>query len=190
MSKIALVGDVSGTGTLSIAAPNTSTDRTLTLPDNTGTIITTASTFAGTGPAFSAVFSSGSQSISINTATKIQFPTEEFDTASCYDNSTNYRFTPTTAGYYQVSTAVQFGGSVTSFTSATLSIYKNGSGFKRMYVASTSYGQAPALSALIYLNGSTDYVEVYGTVSGSSGSPGINAGAELTYFQAALVRAA
>ena len=40
MSKIALTPNVSGTGTLTIAAPNTSTDRTLTLPDSTGTIDT------------------------------------------------------------------------------------------------------------------------------------------------------
>ena len=39
MSKIALTPNASGTGTLTIAAPNTSTDRTLTLPDETGTII-------------------------------------------------------------------------------------------------------------------------------------------------------
>jgi hypothetical protein len=43
LSKIALSGNASGTGTLTIAAPNTSTDRTLTLPDNTGTIVTTGS---------------------------------------------------------------------------------------------------------------------------------------------------
>jgi hypothetical protein len=40
MSKIALVGDASGTGTLSIVAPNTSTDRTLMLPDESGTVLT------------------------------------------------------------------------------------------------------------------------------------------------------
>jgi len=40
MSKIALTPNASGTGTLTIAAPNTSTDRTLTLPDSTGTIDT------------------------------------------------------------------------------------------------------------------------------------------------------
>jgi hypothetical protein len=42
MSKIALSGNASGTGTLTIAAPNTDTDRTLTLPDATGTLATTA----------------------------------------------------------------------------------------------------------------------------------------------------
>ena len=38
MSKISLTGNPSGTGTLTIAAPNTNTDRTFNLPDNTGTI--------------------------------------------------------------------------------------------------------------------------------------------------------
>jgi hypothetical protein len=38
MSKIALTPDASGTGTFTIAAPNGNTDRTLTLPDATGTV--------------------------------------------------------------------------------------------------------------------------------------------------------
>lgn len=38
MSKIALTPNASGTGTLTIAAPNTNTDRTLTLPDAAGTV--------------------------------------------------------------------------------------------------------------------------------------------------------
>ncbi len=40
MSKIALSGNASGTGTFTIASPNGNTDRTLTLPDNTGTLVT------------------------------------------------------------------------------------------------------------------------------------------------------
>lgn len=47
MSKIALSGNASGTGVLTIAAPNTNSDRTLTLPDNTGTLLTTASNLSG-----------------------------------------------------------------------------------------------------------------------------------------------
>jgi hypothetical protein len=39
LSKIALSGNASGTGTLTLSAPNTDTDRTLTLPDSTGTIL-------------------------------------------------------------------------------------------------------------------------------------------------------
>lgn len=43
MSKIALQGDASGTGTFTIASPNSNTDRTLTLPDEAGTVLTTSS---------------------------------------------------------------------------------------------------------------------------------------------------
>ena len=44
MSKIALSGNVSGTGTFTLASPNSNTDRTLTLPDNSGTVLTSATT--------------------------------------------------------------------------------------------------------------------------------------------------
>ena len=40
MSKVALSGNASGTGTFTIASPNSNTDRTLTLPDQTGTLLT------------------------------------------------------------------------------------------------------------------------------------------------------
>jgi hypothetical protein len=46
MSLVAISGNASGTGTLTIAAPNTNSDFTLTLPENTGTLISTKS--AGT----------------------------------------------------------------------------------------------------------------------------------------------
>lgn len=47
MSKIALSGDASGTGTFTIASPNSNNNRTLTLPDNTGTVLTTGSNLVG-----------------------------------------------------------------------------------------------------------------------------------------------
>ena len=40
MSLIKLQGNASGTGAFTIAAPNSNTDRTLTLPDATGTVVT------------------------------------------------------------------------------------------------------------------------------------------------------
>ena len=46
MSLVAISGNASGTGTLTIAAPNTNSNFTLTLPENTGTLISTKS--AGT----------------------------------------------------------------------------------------------------------------------------------------------
>jgi len=43
MSKIALESNAAGTGTFSIASPATNTNRTLTLPDETGTVLTSVS---------------------------------------------------------------------------------------------------------------------------------------------------
>lgn len=39
MSKVQLAGNASGTGIFTIASPNSNTDRTLTLPDSTGTLL-------------------------------------------------------------------------------------------------------------------------------------------------------
>jgi hypothetical protein len=48
MSKISLSGPATGTATFTITTPaGTSTDRTLTLPDNSGTVLTSASNLAG-----------------------------------------------------------------------------------------------------------------------------------------------
>jgi len=44
MSSIKLESNASGTGVFTIASPNSNTNRTLTLPDNTGTILTSATT--------------------------------------------------------------------------------------------------------------------------------------------------
>jgi len=44
MSKVKIQGNASGTGVVTLTAPNTNTDRTITLPDSTGTLATTADT--------------------------------------------------------------------------------------------------------------------------------------------------
>jgi len=49
MSKIAITPNASGTGTINIVAPNTNTDRTLTIPDITGNVVTTGDTGTVTG---------------------------------------------------------------------------------------------------------------------------------------------
>jgi hypothetical protein len=186
MSKIALSGPAGGTATYTVTAPTGAIDRVITLPDNTGTLISTASTFGGTGPAFSA-YQSTLQSIASSTLTKIQLQIEEFDTNSNFDSTTNYRFTPTVAGYYQVNGSFAVTGSA-----ATLlcSIYKNGAEFKRgvQSGAAASSGAQSVISALIYMNGSTDYIELYGFQNSGGAlntAPGIQ-----TYFQAFLARSA
>ena len=69
MSKIALSPSASGSGTLTIAAPNTNSDRTLTLPDSTGTIQVSGSPISGTTGTFT-----GLLDISAAGAGQIQFP--------------------------------------------------------------------------------------------------------------------
>ena len=48
MSKVKIQGNASGTGVLTVTAPNTSTDRTITLPDSSGTILDNTSTLDAT----------------------------------------------------------------------------------------------------------------------------------------------
>jgi hypothetical protein len=159
---------------------------------NTGAVTQTklGAGVAGNGPAFSAYIAS-QQTLSSGVATKMQCATEEFDTASCYDNTTNYRFTPNIAGYYQVNGEYDLQSG--SPTRALISIWKNGSEFKRgndLSVSSgnLSNGAGSVVSALVYLNGTTDYIELYAFY----GSGGVLVGGNQTqcYFQAFLARAA
>lgn len=50
MSNAILQGGASGTGSVTLLAPNTNSTQTLTLPDNTGTLVGTASTGVITPP--------------------------------------------------------------------------------------------------------------------------------------------
>ncbi|MEZ7974073.1 MAG: hypothetical protein QMC48_03480, partial [SAR324 cluster bacterium] len=70
---------------------------------------------------------SGSAGISTGstTNTKIILDTEEFDTNNCFDSTTNYRFTPTVAGYYQINGAVTLAVPATT-GGAAARLYKNG----------------------------------------------------------------
>lgn len=132
-------------------------------------------------PAFSAVQSSA-QTLASSTLTRIQFQTEEFDTANCFDNTTNFRFTPNVAGYYQINAGVSVSGSTTGVLAT---IYKNGTRFKDgVYPVNSNNA---VVSALVYLNGTTDYVEIFGLfVTGQN----TNASASATYFQGHMVRVA
>jgi len=209
MGDLKLNGATSGTITVTPTA--VAGTNTITLPAVTGTVLTTAAAVTaaqgGTGltssgasgtmllsngttwttsvaPAFSAYVSTN-QSLSGGVWTKMAANTKEFDTNSNYDNSTNYRFTPTVAGYYQLNACWQ---SVSS-ASTTIGIYKNGSMAKTGIFSSTAVIGGPnvAVSALIYFNGSTDYAEcyMYTSVGNSAFGSQLN-----TYFQGFFVRGA
>jgi hypothetical protein len=137
----------------------------------------------GNIPAFSAGIS-GTQSVTSGAYTKIAMSVEEFDTNNNYD-TTNYRYTPTVAGYYQVNIAV--GPNGTSVSSAVAAVYKNGSVYKYgPYIQATNPNSN--LACIVYMNGTTDYIEAYAYQTASTASWGTSATS--TYFQAYLVKAA
>ena len=176
MSQVAISGNASGTGTLTIAAPNTNSNYTLTLPQTTATLNVN-------GPAFSA-YNNAATSLTQNVYTKLAFQVEEYDTASCYDNATNFRFTPTVAGYYIVNGSFQV---TTTAAGMKLALYKNGSAYKLMGQAEPSSGFTQG-SAQVYLNGSTDYIELYAVQTAATQNTIVSS--TVVYFQASMVRGA
>ena len=172
MAKLILNGSTSGSVTLE--SPAVSGTTTLTLP-------TTTSTLAINGPAFSAYASSGT-SLSAATFTKVTYDTEEFDTNNNFASS---RFTPTVAGYYQINASIFWNS--TSANERVAAIYKNGSVYKWGFDVQNIANILNGVNALVYLNGSTDYVEIYGY---SSNSLTTGTASYTAYFQGVLVRSA
>jgi hypothetical protein len=155
------------------------TNNALAMQITTAGNILVAATAA---PAFSA-YVNIAQTITTNVFTKIQFNTEEFDTNSNYDNVTNYRFTPTVAGYYQVQVSL-FPGTITS--QSAIAIYKNGANFKAANIAAATV--SVVATALIYMNGTTDYLEGFAYLVGTT--PSVAANQSYSYFQASMARSA
>jgi hypothetical protein len=179
MAALIPSASATGSGTMTLAGPSTNSNQTITIPDATGTMMV-----SGNMPAFSAYLGSA-QSLTGSVNTKLQINTKEFDTASCFNTST-YRFTPNVAGYYQVNAVAT--GSNTAYTFAYITVFKNGAGVK----GSTNYSQSvnypsAVLSTLIYMNGTTDYLELY---FNGSATASVLAGADTTVFQAFLARSA
>ena len=135
---------------------------------NATTFLRGDNTFASAGgnntPAFYAKMS-GTQTVNHNANVKVQFDTEVFDTDGCYDHSTNYRFTPTTAGKYLVTVNLfldgQGQGNLRVYAPI---IYKNGSNYAQAGDdKATGYQNngTETVTAIVDMNGSSDYLEVY-----------------------------
>ena len=169
MSSVVISGDTSGA--ITVAAPAVSGTNTLTLPAITATLNVQ-------GPAFSA-YQSTLQTLSSGTDTKILFQTEEFDTNNNFASST---FTPTVAGYYQVTGSIRTGGSAVQIRTR---IYKNGASYKLCTDVNSCFNAMA--STLVYLNGSTDYVEFYALFATGANT---SAGAAETWFNGCLIRGA
>jgi hypothetical protein len=140
-------------------------------------------------PAFSACIATDQSIPASLSEVKVQFQTELFDTNNNYDPTTNFRFTPTVAGYYQINAMVAF-KALGSFY-GQLNIKKNNVlGIATTAVASggTNWPQ-PTLSVLVFLNGTTDYVECFAMQS-TAGNVSLQSGLPQSYFQGFLARPA
>ena len=138
-------------GSLALVSADGASDLTATFPAKTGTVMV-----SGNMPAFWVNIST-TQTITHGSTTKILFNNETYDTNNCYD-STNSRFLPNVAGYYQLNVAGYVGGSASSF----VTIYKNGNAFARGVQVNSSVSMHHAFT-LMYMNGTTDYAEIYFT---------------------------
>lgn len=150
--------------------------------------VATSATSPVSGPAFSAYLSSN-QALTNATWVKLQINTENFDTNNCYDNATNYRFTPTVAGYYQINGRVDDESSTGTVSRCLVAIYKNGAEYARGSDVAVANTFSSNVSTVVYFNGSTDYVELYGLISAAV-SASAQAGQVLTFFTGAMVRPA
>lgn len=165
---------------------------TLTLGSTNATLITldSGAKFSNVSgqnyPAFEA-YLSATQNISDATATKVEIDTEVFDTDGCYDNATNYRFTPNVAGKYYVYGSIRFAVNALTQEYFFHYFYKNGSMLRRLSfnlqdnIATVVNSQ---IDAIVDFNGTTDYIEMYGNLAVSSSTPTFSADVQSTYFGA------
>ena len=201
MSKIRLHG--SSSGYMEIAPPAAGSSATVTLPNSAGEILlsdgsaasltqipaanivgvctsglTKTGGFGGTNtPAFS-VYRSGTQAIANNTATKVQYNTESFDTDNTFDSSTNYRYTPAFSGKSFLVGSIRLYGT-DDFNNYILEIHKNGSAILRQQNSHWHYESAQVSG--IVTHDTDDYFEVYVTQQSGS-SLDVMSGTEITYF--------
>ena len=184
MASLIPAAGSTGSGSLTLQGPSTSSTQTVTIPDATGTMMV-----SGNMPACR-VYNSNTFTVANSTFTKVPFNTKDFDTANAFD-TTNNRFTPQVAGYYQITARASTGGNATG--QMTSSLYKNTSTeyVRGIQVANSVVSSiCPCVSGLVYLNGSTDYVEYFVFQStGSTLTYIANTIAE-SFFEAVLVRTA
>ncbi len=139
------------------------------------------------GPAFSAYRATSGQSFTPSTFVKVQLNAEFFDTDGCFDPTTNYRFTPTTAGKYQINLSAIISTSAAGRT--IWAIYKNGTSFIRLYDDTPTLTAAQSSGAvMIDMNGSTDYLELYVYCAGTSPNSDYYSGGTGTIFSGSWIR--
>lgn len=140
------------------------------------------------GPVVRVRRATSDQTITSGVWTKVQLNSEEVDTAGCFDPTTDYRWTPNVAGYYQTSFAVEF-SAAGALSAIITSVYKNGTAdhYGSYSPGVSSVAGASAGSGLVYMNGTTDYLELWALAVGTT--PKV-VNSPVTKFMAFLARPA
>lgn len=132
-------------------------------------------------PYKSSAWMNGSQTTTAGSFTKIKFDTEFYDTGSNYDSVTNFRFTPSVTGYYDVTARVGI-TPVASMSRGIISIFKGGvdtlRGNDLSMGANVNYGLVVATP--MFLNATTDYLEIFVDTVGANGP--VDNSINATYF--------
>ena len=128
--------------------------------------------------------------LSNNTATKLQLNSIEHDNTSTFD-TTNYRWIPQVAGYYLINANLHFQGLKAAATQIYCTIRKNGNNesFGSIIETSVDTSLSTPNVGIVYMNGSTDYLELYAWHN-SGVTISMNADRALTYFQGYLIQQA
>ncbi len=202
MSKVQVdtIDTRSGTSTMQIGSTNTSTINigvsgdTINIPS--GVTIANAGTATGFGsnsPIFRAQMSGSDQTVSDDADTKLIFNNEIFDIGGQYDSSTNYRFTPTSAGKYIIGATAFYYNTATNIYRVAFQLYKNGSSFLNLFSIGSSdnslnigYGTV-ANTVIVDANGTGDYFELYGKLRFASGTGQFNTGSATSFYGAKLM---
>jgi hypothetical protein len=132
MSKIALEGNSLGTGTFTITSPNSNTNRTLTLPDSTGTVVV-----SGTTPSLNGITFPATQVASADVNTLDDY--EEGTWTPVDASGAGLTFTTAQSNYTKIGRVVIASAFVTYPSTANGSTAKIG-GFPFTIASNTVYG--------------------------------------------------
>jgi hypothetical protein len=146
---------------------------TITIPTGASLTVPSGGLTGQNYPAFFAELSANQTGLTDNVYTKAQCNTEILDTDGYYDNSTNYRFTPLVAGKYYVYGQVTGDTANTNLVAFDSALYKNGSLLQTNYsIFSANYAASQSLSiqSIVDMNGTTDYLELFGRVNVNTGT--------------------
>jgi len=141
--------------------------------DGAGNVTVNAQGLQNT-PAFFAHLSA-QQDVTSATFTKLQANTEIIDIGGYYDNSTNYRYTPLVAGKYFVFGAIHLDATGGNYSDGIVEVRKNGTKVDQIAARfNTSVNRGTEftvpVSGIIDMNGTTDYIELWGYLTVNSGS--------------------